>query len=113
MKRLLNKRPLNILLFSLFFSVSAYSQEDYTTQHQLHEQLSYELDGVYQIQMIGIRTKPMVDTDLLKKIKAEQKENELSSFYHTSNIKIVIKSKNDVAEGRLFTSEEIISYINE
>lgn len=113
MKRILTKRPLNIILFSLFFTVSAYSQEDYTAQHQLHSQLTSELDGVFQIQMIGIRTQPMIDTELLKRIKLEQKDNEIFSFYHTSDIRIIIKSKTDVAQGRLFTEEEIISYINE
>ena len=112
MNKLSLKPLLSCIVVSTIFTVSGYSQENYSEQHQIHYQLESELEGSYQIEMIGIRSKPIIDTDLLKRIKAEQKKSESASFYFKDNIRIVIKSKDEVASGSLFTQEEKVKYIS-
>lgn len=93
-------------------NVSPSSQEIILSKNA-HYELIEELEGVYQVQMINNRYNPIIDTDLLNRIKSEQKENEQVIFYHKENIRIKILSKSEVLSGIKFYENELIIYINE
>lgn len=104
-----------ILLFFIvcFMNIVGFSQQTTIDYKQHHLNLAGELQGVYQIQMVNSRMKPMITTDLLELIKEQQSETETISFFYRETIKIVIRSKQDVANGQLFADEEQIIYLNE
>lgn len=90
-----------------------YAQNNLQESQNNHYQLMDELEGTYQIQMINSRAKPAIDTDLLESIKANQKDAKEVTFMYKPNIQIVVKSKQDVQQGKTFTKEEKIIYINQ
>ena len=103
----------------LTYSESSFSQEvnpssqEVISSKNAHYQLMEELVGIYQIQMINIRLTPTIDTDLLNRIKGEQKEDEQVTFVHKENIRINILSKSQVMNGVKFPENQIIIYIND
>lgn len=90
-----------------------FSQDPNTDPVNYYYSLESELSGVYQIQMVNSRMKPMIDTPLLELIKSTQSETEEVSFLYKENIRIIIKSKQAVQAGDKFSEEEHIIYINE
>ncbi|MDX1653155.1 MAG: hypothetical protein R3277_11720 [Brumimicrobium sp.] len=92
------------LLISLGFS---HAQSTGPEPHDYHNALLQELKGVYQIQLDNPRLQPMISTELLEKVKENQKESVQNSFEYKS-MKIVIKSKKEVSQGVLFDPSEFV-----
>lgn len=69
--------------------------------------------GMYQIQMIGTRAKPMISNDLLELVKANQLQSTKAYLLYRENIKIMILSKDEMETGVFVNKEEHIIYINE
>lgn len=92
---------------------SALSQTETTDPKQHFLNLEQELDGVYQIQMVNSRMKPMITTEMLETIKEQQSETGEVVFFYKETIRIVIKSKQDINAGLTFAENEHIIYINE
>jgi len=105
----------SIILFFMILGLNSigYSQEPVVNSQQHHFDLMAELNGVYQIQMVNSRMKPMITTELLEQIKLMQSETEEVSFFYKDTIRIVIRSKQDVQNGLVYTDDEQIIYTNE
>lgn len=74
--------------------------------------LEQELRGIYQFQMIGVRTKPYITNEILTEIKARQEQS--SNVYYTINptIRVLILSKDNVSQGTVIPDDELITYLN-
>jgi hypothetical protein len=101
-----------ILLLSLCFnSKNCFGQVADTTNNYF--QLEQETMGIYQIQMIGVRTKPSISNDLLELVLTNQLQSSRSIFLYRDHIRIEILSKDEFANGVKFSAEELIRYVNE
>jgi hypothetical protein len=78
-----------------------------TSEKAHHQALLTELQGVYQIQLENPRLKPMITTELLESVKANQKQNQTATFDY-GIMRIVVKSKNDVQNGNLFPEHQFV-----
>lgn len=94
----------------LFLSSNSIAQ---TSDKQQHIELNNALDGVFQFQMIGIRSQPAYDTDLLIEISNEQKQSQRVTFYYKNNIRVEILSKDEVQNGLVFSQDEKVIYVNQ
>jgi hypothetical protein len=95
---------------SPFFS-TCYAQEK--REYNNYAELENELKGAYQIQMLGVRTKPIISNDLLEQVKLQQQQTSRVFVYHREHIRIEVLSKDEMANGTLFSQEEMIIYLNE
>lgn len=75
-------------------------------------ELVNSLQGNYQIQMLGIRTKPAIEQSLLMEIKEKQLASERVYFQYKENIRIMILSKEEILNGTIISDEEFIIYLN-
>jgi hypothetical protein len=101
-----------VLLFFLGYnSNNCYAQETVATNN--YYQLEEETMGIYQIQMIGVRTKPSISNDLLELVLSNQQQSVRSTFLYRDHIRIEVLSKDEVASGIKFSAEELITYVNE
>lgn len=108
------KRGIAILFLVFFFGFNSnkcFAQEVETTNK--YYQLEEETKGIYQIQMIGVRTKPSISNDLLEMVLTNQQQSSRSTFLYREHIRIEILSKDEVANGSKFSSDELITYVNE
>jgi hypothetical protein len=91
----------------------SFSQTDGAREAQeKHFALQRELKGVFQIQMVGVRTKPAISTDLYEMVMNKQQQSTQSVFMYNDIIRIVVLSKDAVLNGELFGDEDIIVYTN-
>jgi hypothetical protein len=91
----------------------SFSQTDGAREAQeKHFALQRELKGVFQIQMVGVRTKPAISTDLYERVVKEQLQSATAVFMYNENMRIVVLSRDAVSKGELFSDEEIIFYTN-
>ncbi len=97
-----------------FFLISlAFSQENQElSPKEHHMNMLTDLQGCYQLQMIGTRQKPSIDTQLLERIKLEQKLSAETTFFYTPNIRVLILSKQSIAAGEKLDPENQIVYLN-
>ena len=103
-----------LLLISALILVSAtitYSQEKITKEAFL--ELKSELEGTYQIQMIGTRAKPAIDSDHFLKINKLRKEDEDTYYYVSDKVRFLILSDNKISSGSLIDNESRIIYVNQ
>lgn len=116
--RKLKLLPLTLTIIGLFILNSVFSQENtYEITNNKNSQneiqlLTKELKGIYQIQMIGIRSKPTIPQDLLIEIKQKQKKSERVYFDYKKNIKIMILSKDEIMKGEMISDDNYIIYKN-
>jgi preprotein translocase subunit SecG len=94
----------------IFLSITSFAQ---TSEKQQHQELNTALDGVFQFQMIGIRSNPAYDTSLLVQISNEQKQSERVTFYYKNNIRVEILSKDEVQNGVVFSPNDRVIYVNQ
>lgn len=113
MKQKINSVFKTLLLIVVFFisSQKVFSQE--SPEKNAYYQLEQEVMGMYQIQMISTRSKPMISTDLLELVKTNQLQSSKAYFLYRENIKIMILSKDEMATGVFVNNDEHIIYINE
>jgi hypothetical protein len=100
-----------ILFAFLFFTLPVYAQtESVKDGQEKHLSLQRELKGVFQIQMVGVRTKPAISTDLFERVRAEQLQSSQVIFMYGDNMRIVVLSKDEVTSGNLFSDDDLILY---
>jgi len=98
------------LIGVMLFSLNSIAQ---TSDTQQYNELSSALDGVFQIQMVGIRNKPSYDTSLLVEINSKQKQSQRVVFFYKNNIRIEVLSKDEVQNGLIFSQDEKVIYVNQ
>lgn len=110
----LNLLRLVILLIMSLKCVNSFSQNvNSNNNNQIgFIQLQTELQGKFQIQMIGTRAQPAISQELLLEIKNRQNQTETVYFDYKPTIRIMILSKNEVTNGLIISPEEEIIYIN-
>lgn len=110
----LNRVRLVILLIMSISCLNSFSQNVISTSNDQTDfvQLQAELQGKFQIQMIGTRAQPAISEELLEEIKSRQSQSEKVFFDYKANIRIMILSKEEVSNGIIISTEESILYLN-
>lgn len=110
----LNSMRLIILLIMSVNSMNSFSQNVNSNGNDPtgFVQLQTELQGKFQIQMIGTRAQPAISQELLNEIKNLQHQTEKVFFDYKPAIRIMILSKDEVSNGIIIPQEEAIIYIN-
>lgn len=103
---------IGILMSFLFFSSVLLAQNVEQNSEISFSQLESELQGKYQIQLIGVRTKPEIPQDLLLEIKNRQQQSERVYYDYRPHYRVLILSKDEVMNGTLIPQEEKIAYFN-
>lgn len=103
---------MKLLFFSLFLSFSSFSQNSVNASTMTISELVENSHGKYQIQMLGIRTKPAIEQELLIEILDKQLDSERVYFQYKENIRIMILSKDEILNGQIISDEEFIVYLN-
>jgi hypothetical protein len=99
-------------VFCLFlFDTNAQSVNGSETIKE-HLSLQDQVKGIFQIQMVGVRTKPALTNELYERVLKEQKQSEQVSFMYTDSIRIVILSKDDINSVGRFSDDDLIIYTN-
>ncbi len=104
-----------IFVFALIGVIPVYSncygqeKREYNNYYELEN----ELRGAYQIQMLGVRTKPSISNDLLEQVKLHQQQSSRTFLNYREHIRVEIISKDEMNNGIVFTPEELIIYLNE
>lgn len=100
-----------LLFICFFFNVDKINAQENTTTNNFIE-LQQTTAGLFQIQMIGIRTQPSISNDLLELVLSNQQQSTRAHFQYKENIRLEILSKDEVLNGTKFSEEEKIIYIN-
>lgn len=101
-----------ILFSALLISCASFSQNVENPPSQSFYVLAEELHGKYQIQMLGVRTKPMIPQELLIEIKERQQQSERVFFQYKETIRIMILSKDEILNGQVISDDDHIIYFN-
>ena len=99
---------LSLLLASVVSNV-AISQSELSKQE--FTELLNEIEGTYQVQMINVRYKPALTSDIYTQIKQERSQNETVFITVTDNIRIKVLSVDAIENGEIVTENERVTYI--
>lgn len=100
--------------FSFFFiiSLTSYCQEGLTKEEvKKYTEMTSELEGTYQIQMIDTRSLPAIPLELIKTIEKKRKDSETVYFFYKNNIRIKVLSYQEMQHKKI-TKDEKIVYIS-
>lgn len=102
-----------ILLFGNLIAQHQSSNNDLSQTDAKKEfiKLKKELDGVYQVQFVNSRGVVGVTSKMLNFIKDHQDEYQDKTIQYSKNIRLVIRSKQNIANNKLFTEDERVIYI--
>ncbi len=103
-----------VFLFTafLFFGSLAYSQHDLSEERMKElKELKQELEGTYQIQMMGTRARPSIPMEVFGKIRSKRKEQEATYHSVDENTRIKILPRERIDEEDFQGVEERIVYI--
>lgn len=97
------------ILFVLM-AEAGYSQAD-LPKEKMQElmALNDQLEGTWQIQMVGTRAQPMIPFDLVKRVDAIRSENEVKYFYIDPKIRIKVLSFEQINSPGFIPVKRIIS----
>ena len=105
-------KKIYLLLFLCCLTQYTFSQSDLSKEQvAIFSQLSKELEGTYQIQMIDTRHLPTIPLDIFPKIKENRKEDVVSYIFIAPDTRVKILPQS-VIDDENFRAVEKIVFIN-
>lgn len=82
----------------VFMAAAGYSQADLPKEKvQELVALNDQLEGTWQIQMVGTRSQPIIPIDLIERVEAIRSKTEVKYFYFDQEIRIMVLPENEIS----------------
>lgn len=108
-------RLLSLLVLVFFISHVGFSQSNTPNKENNDARSAFleqkkELEGAYQVQFINVRGQFALTSKMLDFIENNQKENQDVTIDYSKNMRLVIRSKQSVANNNVFSEDERVIY---